>query len=139
MKKLIVSICVFVAIVCALLVPAFGAGGTYEYHPDFNQPYVVPWDYGVMTMRYNTGDLLSDVRASTDLSVANDQYGTAYVYLKAENGHETNHYGTQRKGNVINSGKVRIIGQTKAVATFHSVERITRTNGEIAAWACNCQ
>ena len=138
MKKLIVSICVFVAFLSVFSVPAYAGYYALTYTADYSKAYNVSMASGVMMMRYKPGSLFSSVTASTELSVANDQIGTAYVYIKAANNQEINRYGTYKDGNTVYSGEVTIRGQKQAKDSFHSVERRTPLTGAIDAWACDC-
>lgn len=136
MKKVIISIIAFLLVTLTLSVPVYASYFSFSYTADFSKPYIELKGDGVMTMRYNPGGWLTNVRASTDLSVANDEKGTAYVWIMALNNQEANSYGYDKVNNVINSGKVKIPGQSFAKEAFHSVERTSV--GVTHAWACEC-
>ncbi len=136
MKKVMICITAFLLVTLTLSVPVYASYFSYSYLADFSEQYIVSIGGGVMTMRYNPGGLFSNVRASTDLSVANDENGTAYVWIMALNNQEANSYGYDKVNNVINSGKAKIPGQSYAKNAFHSVERTSV--GVTHAWACEC-
>ena len=136
MKKVFISITAFLLVTLTLSVPVYASYFSFSYTADFSKQYIELIGGGVMTMRYNPGGAFSSVRASTDLSVANEETGTAYVWIKALNTQEVNHYGHKKVNNVINSGKVKNPGQSFAKEAFHSVERTSV--GVTHAWACEC-
>ena len=90
---------------------------------DFTKSYEMAKDSGATTLRHNPKNLFLSVRASTDLSVANDQRGYASVTLRAVNGEQTSSYSSEVVNNVINSGKATVSGQSYAKEVWHYAQR----------------
>lgn len=85
MKKIIAVTLTVVALLSALTVTVFAE--QYEATPkvNFSEDYIVSVFNGALTRRYNTGGWFSDVRASTDISLANDHSGYAHVWIQGLN------------------------------------------------------
>lgn len=96
---------------------------TMLYNTDFTKSYELVKDSGATTLRHNPKNLFLSVRASTDLSVANDQRGYASVTLRAVNGEQTSSYSSEVVNNVINSGKATVSGQSYAKEVWHYAQR----------------
>ena len=134
---MVISVLAFFITTALLSVRAFGMYFHDTFAVDFSQPYITTDSTGALTMRYNNGGVFSDVRGSTDLSVANDETGTAYVRIEALNNVKRQSYGNKAKRNVINSGKAVVTGQDFAKSAFHSAERIS--HGIVFTWEYTCK
>lgn len=102
---------------------------------DFSKSYITSKDYGAVTLRYNPGGWFSDARASTDLSVANDQTGIATVVIQGMGSTEkisSSH--TIVSNGIINSGIAKTSGIDYAVYCWHSATRYQKDNSLIREW-----
>lgn len=130
MKKIIAITLLIVALMSALtvtmLAATYKAGAIAEADVVLDKDFVADVYNGAITKRYNVGGWLSDARASTDISLANDHLGYAHVRIQELNGNiytcsskMEGIYG-MRCNNVINSGTVSVPGQNYAVNVFYT-------------------
>lgn len=144
MKKTMVTTVLVSVLLIIFTVSAYAY--TYEYNPtdiDFTQDYIVSMFDSQMTRRYNTGGWFSDCRASTDVSVSNDELGYSFVHIWAVNGDDAylncdydGIYGRDCN-NVVNSGIAKVSGQDYAKKVKHYSWRLNSC-GEKDKYICLC-
>ncbi|MCD8314360.1 MAG: hypothetical protein LUD44_01790 [Firmicutes bacterium] len=144
MKKILCSGLLVVLIISALAIATSAAtvySGTYTV--DFSSSYVMKDSTKAITMRYNYGGLVTDVRASTDISYSTDAtYVYSYVKVTALNNETSSSYSqltdpSTSSSSVLNSGKASVSGQNYAKEVRHYANRTL--NGLTSFWDYYCE
>ena len=118
--------CVLVAVLLVMCMSATvfaqSYGNTFT-GTNFQESYSGTYYNGAVYVQYTVGNLLTNVTGSTRVSVSNDAYGNAYVYISGLNGQVGYSRGYTVSNNWISSGVAGVAGTDYAKKMIHTGER----------------